>query len=382
MRGWTNCLSLIFFISPSTSTYPLPLCSKPYEHLFGNWVYDTNAGKSFLCCSWDEPKTHNPAECYREGPHSSIVYNPDPMNLTFLSPGSTFHPTFTGGHGCTCDRRDGFWTVHEREKWVWRPDKCSLPHWNATFFCELLHDRKVGLFGDSLMGQSFAVLSSMIQSGGGKCSNQIHKHPTDTFIDLKLHEGGHLHGRGGNLTSELMSTFDIIIFGTGAHHHSMASFKTSIAHISNEILLTQRNTTANTNTNTNTNINNNAKNKKGKRPPLFIYRSNIPGHMKRDATKPWFINSKKNPAETILSVYIANQKSMNDKYNYLDFSKYDTHAMSILSSLNVTLLDMSPLYLRPDGHSDALHFCLPGPLDLFSILLLQKLLLEEKQVLS
>jgi hypothetical protein len=39
-------------------------------------------------------------------------------------------------------------------------------------------------------------------------------------------------------------------------------------------------------------------------------------------------------------------------------------------------VDLAPLYLRPDAHpggNDCLHMCVPGPLDLFSILLLAML---------
>jgi hypothetical protein len=46
----------------------------------------------------------------------------------------------------------------------------------------------------------------------------------------------------------------------------------------------------------------------------------------------------------------------------------------------IRLLDVSPLYLRPDAHphfiNDCLHFCMPGPLDLIAVLLLNMLMHE------
>jgi hypothetical protein len=46
------------------------------------------------------------------------------------------------------------------------------------------------------------------------------------------------------------------------------------------------------------------------------------------------------------------------------------------------LLSMEPLYLRPDAHvygskHDCMHYCQPGPLDLFSVLLLQMMVTGE-----
>ena len=38
------------------------------------------------------------------------------------------------------------------------------------------------------------------------------------------------------------------------------------------------------------------------------------------------------------------------------------------------VIDMSPLYLRPDAHpAECLHYCTPGPRDLFATLLMQML---------
>ena len=86
------------------------------------------------------------------------------------------------------------------------------------------------------------------------------------------------------------------------------------------------------------------------------------------------------------------------EYNWHLYPEYDKMAIDMARDLNpdlVRILDMSPLHLRPDAHpgsmymtgqgskvtdleaSDCGHFCLPGPLDLFSIIMLQWLYLKE-----
>ena len=92
-----------------------------------------------------------------------------------------------------------------------------------------------------------------------------------------------------------------------------------------------------------------------------------------------------------------------DEYHYDLFKLYDSIAMEIIPEYNeefketslqlnrtgsaaqtpsIDYMDMSPLYLRADAHPasngydkyDCLHFCLPGPLHLFSILMLHYVL--------
>lgn len=68
--------------------------------------------------------------------------------------------------------------------------------------------------------------------------------------------------------------------------------------------------------------------------------------------------------------------------NWQLFREFDEVARQRAARLGWRYLDMSPLYLRPDGHirgakDDCLHYCLPGPINLFARLLLHLLLQEE-----
>lgn len=64
-----------------------------------------------------------------------------------------------------------------------------------------------------------------------------------------------------------------------------------------------------------------------------------------------------------------------DSYGWYNFPHFDTYSANISKHLGVKLIDLSPLYLRIDGHPghDCLHYCMPGPLDLFGTLVYQML---------
>jgi len=106
--------------------------------------------------------------------------------------------------------------------------------------------------------------------------------------------------------------------------------------------------------------------------PLFIWKSQNPPHVGCDQYHAPFNEGHE-----------YSQKELSEiKYkNWNLFPAFDAYARSRAVALGWRYLDMSPLYLRPDGHSrgakkDCLHFCLPGPLNVFAQLLLH-LLLEE-----
>ena len=72
---------------------------------------------------------------------------------------------------------------------------------------------------------------------------------------------------------------------------------------------------------------------------------------------------------------------VSDKYGHANVEVLDTFWRGVIASGRTffKLLDMRPLYQRPDAHvrganNDCLHYCQPGALDIFSRLLLQMLL--------
>lgn len=75
-------------------------------------------------------------------------------------------------------------------------------------------------------------------------------------------------------------------------------------------------------------------------------------------------------------------KSLPDKYGWNHFHLFDKFTNTQNIKHDYKIIDLTPLYLRPDAHvkgkkDDCLHFCMPGPLDLFSIILQQMLYNKE-----
>jgi len=68
-----------------------------------------------------------------------------------------------------------------------------------------------------------------------------------------------------------------------------------------------------------------------------------------------------------------------DNYCWNLHPTFDELSRNYSTIMNYEVIDMSPLYFRADAHPgfDCLHYCVPGPLDLFSILFLNKLLYGE-----
>jgi hypothetical protein len=99
----------------------------------------------------------------------------------------------------------------------------------------------------------------------------------------------------------------------------------------------------------------------------YVWKTQNPGHFQCDKYNAPTVGSTGYPIPANL-----------DKYHWNSLPEYDNYIRSSLSEARYgfKILDMSPLYFRADAHTgggDCLHFCMPGPVDLFAILLLQML---------
>jgi hypothetical protein len=89
----------------------------------------------------------------------------------------------------------------------------------------------------------------------------------------------------------------------------------------------------------------------------FTWRTIVPGHVD--------CKNETGPIES----YLPPSRG-HDYYQWGLHPVFDNYSRRRAKENNMTMVEMGPLYLRPDAHSDCLHMCLPGPLDLFPILLL------------
>ena len=279
--------------------------------------------KSFYCCSYDF--NHG----YR---HNTTLCGNEDRDFFYFN-GSDTHPTHNV-HGCQCDldSKDRL-SVSPRESYEWVPEFCDLLPFSGPQFCSLLGNRTILLCGDSTMDQSSTTLMSMIQATGGGCAHQLYQGRSDLlFTETKY-------------TSTLKAylekrPFDIVIFTAGAHLQDEGDMWSVLENVKNQMSQL-----------------------KVRYPHIkWVWKTQNPGHVRcKD-----FLTPIKN--FSVDPVHI--------EYNYHMFPKFDeiTHQfISLETSLQWKVIDMSMLYLRPDAHADCMHLCLPGPLDVFSNILLTML---------
>jgi hypothetical protein len=327
------------------------------EHTVGKWVYNDSPDlrKSFVCCSLENWGFQNESYC---GSKSRSNYW-----------GSNEFVSYQPAHACSCDTvSKTVFTVSNRERYYWQPDECQLPEWNAKEFCKLLNNRTYLSVGDSTFRQSSMTLASMITVGQGGCADRIFANNsidmTNTYPDW----------RGSTIVSALdtmQKTYsilpDIVVIGAGAWIHSIEVYEKNWVSIKEQLQLLHR-----------------------RYPKMkFIWKTQNPGH----------------PKCTQFSTPVNKEIRIpsNDKYGWSLHREFDRMSIENVKSLIswenddsnhsrnstghkqqhipfIQVLDMTPLLLRPDGHrdsSDCLHYCVPGPLDLFSILMYNLLITNQ-----
>ena len=110
------------------------------------------------------------------------------------------------------------------------------------------------------------------------------------------------------------------------------------------------------------------RNSTGGKLPTLIFKSPNPPHLGCETQ------------EIPIEQFVSNPLNLEDKYHFERFYQLDvfmqSYARNVSNDSGFKLLSMEPLYLRPDAHvygakKDCMHYCQPGPLDLFSVLLQQ-----------
>jgi GDSL/SGNH-like Acyl-Esterase family found in Pmr5 and Cas1p len=320
---------------------PLPWCTNN-SHIEGEWLsYETSIRKTFVCCGggYAGPYGQGPPYDFEKVPGYCIPKNTLP---NFYEHGHVEFGAQCGDDCCICDREDNTRFVpNKREKYYWKPKNCRLHDWNATLFCELLGQRTILLMGDSSMQQTASTLMSMIVAGNGTCGPRVIFARSDHVIfGFKGH-----HNYPG-----IVDTVDpnITIVTAGAHIDDTGDIDTILNGIQKH---------------------NHFRATKNKTVPSVIWKTQNPGHQNCHAY-----------TEPIKEFKINN--SILDKYRWNDMRHFDQYTDKKCPSMGFRVLHVSPLWLRPDAHvrgakDDCLHYCMPGPLNLFSNILLQMLFNKE-----
>ena len=111
---------------------------------------------------------------------------------------------------------------------------------------------------------------------------------------------------------------DIVVLATGAHYFDIPDYTFAMGLIAEKIRDVRRT---------------------HKVPPKFIWKTINPGHM--------------NCAPELVPIAIsalAKQISIDNPYKWNLHKKYDEVSVNVSRALGMNVIDMSPLYLRPDGY--------------------------------
>jgi hypothetical protein len=318
---------LFTFSAVSPTTTNQTICTHN-QHVIGEWKFlgESMQNKSFHCCGHNE-------DDFKHCPEQCGIIKLDWFGLYY---GSNTTSTMAGGHPCACDALPpGRNAVHKREQYEWIPTYCHILTWNATQFCELLGPQRILFVGDSTLGQTMSTLASMITASGGHCAHQIAHARCDLLYFQK--------GGGLNLFQHTIKFKpDILIMTVGAHLNDIGDMWSVFG-----------------------NLKYTWKKLRTELPNMrVIYKTQNPAH--------FHANISTQPDK----IYIPTPKGL-DRYNHNNFPIFDEIAHNHSIDMNFTVLDMSMLYLRSDAHPhmalDNLHYCLPGPLNVFSNILLTML---------
>ena len=353
MRSLTFLFLFIFhpqlpLISSSSSslqpsTLLLPFC-KGNEHTKGTWQRIEKANRSFQCILASQN------EFYKHGEINESI----PMK-----------------EGCECDQHMNPFEADERLKYEWIPETCRLHEWNAFHFCNILGNRTILFIGDSTMEQTSATVMSMISASGATCAPQLMYGRSNYFVyDVKNIDRQWYHYYEENPT-------DIVILTAGAWFADFGDLNWALSHVNKTIERWR--------SSGHEESNNNDKYSDGKIPKIY-WKTQNPGHVYCDDFR--------------YPISLMEEKMMNLtenahgwKFHWELFPQFDAIAREFFPSIGVGIIDMSPLYFRPDSHigklatfhhfaikndfkTDCLHYCVPGPLDLFSTLLYQTLITD------
>lgn len=322
-------VSLSFYSSSAWGKGQILLNSCKYNrHIVGEWIVDPFAKKSFVCCSVQEddylwsPKCSNTSEFDAWFDFKSVMVGKNDRVITAKQ------------NSCYYDKAHGRTSVNQVQKYKWVPSFCDLRSWDASLFCEKLGDRKIMFEGDSTVAQSAITLMSMIQHQKGGCADKVVIAIKDYMMVWPFRSYEAIRP-------------DIIVFAAGAHYHELSDYRELMKNFTAEIKL--------------------FRSKYRNNKVTLLFKTQNPGHIDCGSyTAP-------------LTVFRHNTTL--DKFSHRMHPVFDSIAKDTMLALGIPVLDVSPLYLRPDAHAnppgDCLHYALPGALDLIPQLLLNMLLSGE-----
>lgn len=331
----------------------------------GEWVFREAAARPITrCCS-----NHygSETECFQGVPGAE--------NLELLIP--------EGNSGwCSCSNNNN----HEEPKqdkpggWVWEPTRVEeiKPVWDAKLFCELLDGRNLYMLGDSTMGQTWTALANRVVNGRGGCMGQLKLWLSDLLVPFTLSKFT-IPERDHSASSYLDKLFSpssneraIVLVNEGAHTNDDPDYNRVIAWLEKYMdahagVIVKPDDM-------------HIENDNNKRVRV-LWKTNNPMHE----------TCKVQPAIPARSNKLADAKGelhQNRLQTWGHHSKVgrrDREATEKFLRVMTGVIDMTPLYMRHDGHTkDCFHYCwnkyLGSPIDYVADALLDSLVNPTKRI--
>jgi hypothetical protein len=167
---------------------------------------------------------------------------------------------------------------------------------------------------------------------------------------------------------------DIVVFSAGAHLHDTGDIYSTLENVRSLLPAMIENVRLSTGKNLS-----------------FVWKTQSPGHVSCDAVSepqtyelaPAHLDRWQWNLHQYFDDFIKTWSTiMNYKVGdiVICMIKKWIHSSRTQTPVCIQVIDMSPLYFRADAHpgsGDCLHYCIPGPLNLFSVLFMNKLLYGE-----
>ncbi len=361
---------------PGSHTAPngKPYCNSADDVRYGHWIKvnkDQQKKRLFVCCQWNDHDYENVEECqqWNQAVNKGTLRNWH---------GSNEHLSQSGDHACTCDARNNngnrYSNIVQSEQWEWIPDKdCVVMEWDPIHFCSLLGNRTILLIGDSTMQQTAATLMNMVSSDtvmskyknlnkssdsiiGAQCAPQIFFGNSE-FLAFEQEEMGLYFAKYIESHMNGKHPPHFVVLTHGAHTHEVFDFWTILSWLYKKIRTLQQ-----FNPWRIKNI-----------IPKFIWKTQNPGHYNCDDNVS-LSGPNINGYNDYINKYNDNINSNEKEYQWKLFPCSDNVSRNMAKIYNTSIIDMSALYQRPDSHPgnnqqgrppDCLHYCLPGPLNIF-----------------
>lgn len=357
-------LTISNFHPNTTSSIQVKNLCRKHEHITGSWVYNNvsklnNIYSTSLNSTFMDGSDHTYARASASITHANQCCDTDPPLLAFCN--SENENIFSNGandKGCCICRANNTLAsdVKENEKWDWVPDHCYLLHFEAVPFCYLLGNRSILFIGDSMTLSTYDVLLDMITVGGGHCQSQLY-YGKSFYLFFQT-------SKSNNGLDHYVRQFqpDIVIMNAGAHLTTIDELKLETIPMTLKMI----------------------KEIDQKYPMTkYFFRTQYAGH-------PHCLKYSK-PLRSYDTRYVPdgnNNSAFNLPYNWHFFLTYDSDAIELTNNTRLGIINVSPYYLRADGHVgnkvvhgenkiDCLHYAMPGVLDLTARIIYQMLFTGE-----